>query len=519
MVHWRYVSIGFTFALLFISFALLSGGLLKFLPFPELDGDIAEARIILPPGSTLQQTEQVVDRIVSSAKQLSEQYSRSNAEPAPLVRDITVQYNFNADAGETGAHIATVRLDLLSAKIRNSLIDSFINDWRLTTGELAMPISLVFKQPAMGPAGRDIELRLQHSDLTMLKHASIDLQAYLSQFNGVNGIVDDMRPGKEEILIHLKPGAENHALNGQTIAMQLRSAYYGQTADEIQVGPENIAIHVRLNKEQAGDLQTLSNFPIMLADGSQIPLSSVAFIDFQRAFVRIQRVDSQRTITVMADIDNSKANGNEIVANMRNEFIPLLKQHYAGIIIDFEGAAKESDKTGSSLRKGFLIGLFGIFVILSFQFRSYSEPLVVMFAIPLALIGVLFGHYITGYSLSMPSIMGFISLAGIVVNDSILLVQYIRHHIELGDKVVDAVVLASRDRLRAVFLTSLTTAAGLLPLLLETSLQAQVVKPLVVSIVFGIFSSTLLVLFIIPCAYAVLDDFNLVHRHQKLTAK
>lgn len=513
-VKWRYATLGLTFGLLLVSVALVAGGAVKFLPFPKLDGDIAEARIILPPGSTLEQTQAVVAKIIASARLVGDQYTAINNEAMPLIRDITEQYNFNADAGEKGAHVATVRLDLLSAESRSSLIESFLNDWRIATGELAAPLALVFKQPAMGPAGRDIEVRLQHDNLTVLKKAAIELQHYLGQFSGVNGILDDMRPGKEEIVIKLKENAQNYGVDGQTVAAQLRGAYFGQTADEIQAGPESIEIQVRLNSAQAGDIQALSNFPIILAGGKQLPLSSIATLESQRAFVRIQRIEGQRTVTVMADIDSSKANGSEIVSKMRKEFMPVLVAQYPGLEIDYEGAAKESAKTGGSLLKGFLIGLFGLFAILSFQFRSYLEPVIVMLAIPLALIGVFWGHWITGHNLSMPSILGFISLAGIVVNDSILLVQYIRHHIDIGEDVFDAVVKASRDRFRAVFLTSLTTAAGLLPLLLETSLQAQVVKPIVISIVFGIFTSTLLVLFIIPSAYAVLADFGLIHKHQ-----
>ena len=516
VVKWRYASIGLTIGALFVSFALLAGGGLKFLPFPELDGDIAEARIILPPGSTLEQTERVANHIIESAKIVSKKLTDENQEPESLIRDITVQYNFNADAGESGPHVARIRLDILSAEIRSTLIDTMLEEWRTQTGDLADPISLVFKQPSMGPAGRDIEIRLKHEDLNMLKQASVELQTYFSQFQGVNGILDDMRPGKEEVIIKLKAGAENYGVDGQTIASQLRSAYFGDTADEIQVGPENIEIQVQLNKEQAGSLQSLANFPIILDQNTQIPLSSVATLSSARSFVRIKRIDAQRTVTVMADVDSHKANGTDIVNNMRNDFLPKLTEKFPGLRTDFEGAAKESAKTGSSLMTGFSIGLFGLFAILSFQFRSYLEPFVVMLAIPLALIGVLWGHWLTGHNLSMPSILGFVSLAGIVVNDSILLVQYIRHHIDDGDNVHESVIKASRDRFRAVFLTSLTTAAGLLPLLLETSLQAQVVQPIVISIVFGIFTSTLLVLFIIPSAYAVLADFNLVHKHKPL---
>jgi len=516
VVKWRYTSIGLTIGALFISFALVAGGGLKFLPFPELDGDIAEARIILPPGSTLQQTEQVAEHIIASAILVGDRLTTENEEESPLIRDITAHYNFNADAGEKGPHVATVRLDLLSAEIRNTLIDTLIDQWRAETGELSAPLSLVFKQPEMGPAGRDIEVRLQHEDLNILKQASVKLQTYLSQFNGVTSILDDMRPGKEEVIIKLKEGAENYGVDSETIATQLRAAYFGQTADEIQVGTENIEIKVQLNKQQAGDLQGLANFPIILDQDKQIPLSAVATLSSERSFVRIQRIDAQRTVTVMADVNSHIANGSEIIKQMRSDFIPQLIEQYPGLKTDFEGAAKESEKTGKSFLKGFMIGLFGLFAILSFQFRSYIEPFVVMLAIPLALIGVFWGHVLTGHNLSMPSILGFVSLAGIVVNDSILLVQYIRHHVDQGDNIYESVVKASRDRFRAVFLTSLTTAAGLLPLLLETSLQAQVVQPIVISIVFGIFSSTLLVLFIIPSAYAILADFNLVHKHKLL---
>lgn len=514
VVKWRYASLGLTLGVLLISVALLAGGIVKFVPFPELDGDIAEARIILPPGSTLQQTQQTVEHIISAAKSVGALYTQDKNEPSPLVRDITAQYNFNADAGEKGPHVATVRLDLLSAEIRHSLIEEFIEDWRLNSAELAAPISMVFKQPAMGPAGRDIEVRLQHDDLNTLKIAAVELQSYLHQFTGINGILDDMRPGKEEILIKLKDGAENYGVDGEIVAAQLRAAYFGQTADEIQAGPENIEIQVLLNKDQAADIQALGNFPIMLAGGKQVPLNAVATFDYQRSFVRIQRIDSQRTITVMADVDNSKANGSEIMDKVQSVFLPELLLKYPGLSVDLEGASKESAKTAKSFIKGFSIGLFGLFAILSFQFRSYLEPLVIMLAIPLALIGVFWGHWLTGHNLSMPSILGFVSLAGIVVNDSILLVQYIRHHVDIGENIYESVVKASRDRFRAVFLTSLTTAAGLLPLLLETSLQAQVVKPIVISIVFGILASTLLVLFIIPSAYAVLADFSLIHKHQ-----
>ncbi|MEH0688885.1 efflux RND transporter permease subunit [Vibrio cholerae] len=516
VVAYRYAFLGAVVAMLLISASTLVSGILKFQPFPELDGDIAEARVILPPGSSLRQTEQVVDQIVASARKLDKTWSQEFEQGRPLVEHITSQFNTNADANESGPHIATVRLDLLGAESRNTLIDDFIAAWRDDVGELADPISLVFKQPTMGPGGRAIEIRAKHDSLEELKAASIEIQQYLNEFDGVHGVLDDMRMGKEEVLVKLRPGAESYGVNGQLIASQLRAAFFGQTADEIQVGVENISIEVRLDKTQAGDLGQLANFPIILADGSQIPLASIATLDFQRNYVRIQRIDGLRTVSVFGDTDNTKANSTAIIRQFQQQEAPRLVAKYPGLRFDFEGEAKDAAETGASMGKGFLLGLFGVFAILSYQFRSYLEPFVVMLAIPLAFIGVVWGHVLLGHPLSMPSMMGFVSLAGIVVNDSILLVQYIRHHVDEGDSVHDSVVKASRERFRAVFLTSMTTAAGLLPLLTETSLQAQVIQPLVISIVFGIFASTLLVLFMIPAAYAILADFGLVHKHEEI---
>ncbi|CCN38032.1 putative Acriflavin resistance protein [Vibrio nigripulchritudo SO65] len=516
VVEWRYAFLGGVLATLLASIALIAGGVVKFVPFPDLDGDIAEARIILPPGASLSQTEAVVDNIVLAAEKLNEDWSERVEGGRTLVQHITSSYNMNADADESGPHLATVRLDLLGAETRNALIDDFVDAWRNEVGELAQPVSLVFKQPTVGPGGRAIEIRAKHDDLEALKAASVEIQNYLNEFDGVHGVLDDMRLGKEEVLVKLRPGAETFGINGQMIAGQLRAAFFGQTADEIQIGVENIKIEVQLDKKQAGDLQQLANFPIIKSDGSQIPLGAIATLSFQRNYVRIQRIDGLRTISVYGDVDNAKASSSEIINQFRADEAPLLMSKYPGLRFDFEGEAKDAAKTGSSIASGFLLGLFGVFVILSYQFRSYLEPFVVMIAIPLALIGVILGHFLLGHSLSMPSIMGFVSLAGIVVNDSILLVQYIRHHVDEGDSVHESVVKASRERFRAVFLTSMTTAAGLLPLLTETSLQAQVIQPLVISIVFGIFASTLLVLFMIPAAYAVLADFGLVHKHDEI---
>ena len=349
LVHWRYATIGATIGILLLAISMLAGGVLKFAPFPELDGDIAEARIILPPGTALSETEALVAKVVKEAHQLSKQLTQDNQEPEDLLKSVTTQFNVNVDAGEKGAHLATVRLDLLSAETRDTSIVTFLNQWRENVGEQAIPISLAFKQPSLGPAGRDIEVRLQHDDLGLLKIASTEVQHYFSRFNGVEGLLDDMRPGKQEVLISLGAGAEAYGVDGMTIASQLRSAYLGQKADEIQVGPENIEVEVRLNKKQAGDLSELMNFPIMMPGGHQIPLSAVATINYQRSFVRVQRIDGLRTITVIGDVDNNRGNSTEILNQFKQEKLPELQKKYPSLRINFEGATKETSKTGSSV--------------------------------------------------------------------------------------------------------------------------------------------------------------------------
>jgi len=512
-VHYRYAFMGALVALMLVSVSLISSSLLRFIPFPELDGDIAEARIILAPGATLKQTEKAMNTLVAAAKTVGANFSQEYENGTPLIQHITHQYGSNADANESGPHLATVRIDLLGAEERNSLIGEFISAWKNEVGTLSDPISLVFKEPTLGPGGRDVELRVKHPELASLKGASVSIQQYLNKFDGVSGVMDDMRMGKEEILVSVRPGAESYGINGQLIANQLRAAFFGQRADQIQVGVENINIEVRLNKKQAGDLSQLANFPIITADGSQIPLASLANFEFTRSYVRINRIDGMRSLSIYGDTQSSKISSFEIISDFKANLMPELLEKYPDLRFDFEGQAKDAAQTGKSMAQALFIGLFAVFVILSFQFKSYLEPVMVMLAIPLAFIGVIWGHFLLGHSLSMPSMMGFVSLVGIVVNDSILLVQYIRHHIDEGDEIHQAVVQASRERFRAVFITSLTTAAGLLPLLLETSLQAQIIQPLVISIVFGIFASTGLVLFMIPCAYVILSDFGLTRPH------
>lgn len=509
-VHWRYLFIGLVVAAFLGSVGFVAGGHVKFLAFPEIDGDVVEARILLPQGTPLWRTEAVVERVVGALGRVDAEFAPRQPGGQALVRNVNVRFRVNADAHEVGPHVATVSVDLLGAEIRDARVDAVLDAWRREVGDLPDILAINFKEPQIGPAGLAIDVRLGGPDLDELKAASLELQAWLRRYPGVLDLSDDLRPGKPEVRLRLRPGAYSLGLDAANIAGQLRAAFFGTTASEIQVGSEAYEVDVRLSDSDRDSLADLERYRLTAPDGSLVPLRAVATLERGRGFARIHRIDGQRTVTVQGDVDPHAANALEIIDDTRARLLPDLLARYPGIEIRFEGQAAEAGATGGSIRRGFLLGLIGIFILLSFQFRSYIQPLAVMVAIPLALIGVVWGHVLMGLDLSMPSIMGFVSLAGIVVNDSILLVTFLKLGVRDGLGVTEAAKRASRERFRAVLLTSLTTIAGLLPLLSEKSLQAQVLIPLITSIVFGLLVTTLLVLLVVPALFTILDDLGFV---------
>ena len=510
-VSQRYLVLGLTIMAFLISASMLAGGFLKFRAFPDTEGDTLQVHLLLPQGTPIGRTEAVADVITRS---LAEVVAGLPAQPqgAALVKSTTVQFATNAEAHETGAHVATITVDLLGAEDRSTSADELLGRWREAVGDLPDVLALKFGEPAGGPAGRAIDVRLQGEDLGRLKEASLEVQAFLRKYEGVNDLSDDLRPGKPELRLALREGATSIGLSAGAIAGQLRAALQGSKADTVQVGPESYEIDVRLAPEDRDSLGDIDGFHIALPDGRQVPLSVVAEVTRGRGYARVARVEGRRTVTIQGDVEAGVANTAELMGELKKTLVPSLAESYPDLSLVLEGEAKESQTTASSLQFAFLLGLIGVFVILSFQFKSYLEPVVVMAAIPLALIGVIAGHMLMGLELSMPSMVGFVSLAGVVVNDSILLLLFLRTSIAAGQSVPDAAKQASRDRFRAVLLTSITTVAGLTPLLTERSSQAQILIPLAASIVFGMAAATVLVLIVIPCLYTILDDFGFTRR-------
>jgi len=514
-IEFRYAVVGGTIALFLLAISMMASGVLKFVGLPEMDGDVVQARVLMNAGTPLSETQATVEHILEALQLADEEFSKREGQQ--VVKHVSVSFGENADAFETGPHLATISVDLVTAEQRELRLDDFLNYWRGHTQAQPNQISVLYKEPSFGPAGRPVHIRFFHDDLKTLSVVSQQLQSWMHGYNGVINIMDDLRPGRPELTLTLKPGATSLGLNSGVIASQLRSAFYGQKVAEVNTFYDNPEIFVELDAASQDSMGDFDLFPVIHpANGAIVPLSVVADIEQSRSYSRIERVDNQRVVNVYADIDNAHANSAQVIADLQKTILPELLEQYPHLRYSLEGEAANNAKTQGSMKSGFLLGLIGVFLLLSFQFRSYLEPIIVMIAIPLALIGVIFGHLVMGHSLAMPSMIGFISLAGIVVNNAILLVEFIKLREAEGMTVKQAAALACRDRMRAIVLTTSTTVAGMLPLLLETSLQAQVLIPLVISISFGLLTATVLLLFIVPCLYGIWDDFGLSNKlHQE----
>ncbi|MCK5349371.1 MAG: efflux RND transporter permease subunit, partial [Desulfobacula sp.] len=360
------------------SISMIAGGYLKIRAFPETEGEVLQARILFPQGTPLERTEDYVDKIVKAADKMNTALSPLQPGKANLVEHISVLYNTNADAGESGPHVATVSLDLLNAENRSGSMDDIINKWRSLAGDIPDAIAIAYKEPTMGPGGLPIEIRLKGKNLDDLKSASTKLINWLYTYEGVADLYDDLRPGKPEILVKLKRGATARGFDAGSVSKQLRAAFYGSTASEIIVRDESYEVNLRMAASDRRSIFDLENFYLMNGKGGRIPLNTVASITYSRGYTGIRRVDGQRTVTVTGDVDTRVANAADIITDIKVRFMPELKKQFSDISIGLEGQAKETKTSMGGMLKALGIGIFGVFCLLSFQFRSYQEPFVIM---------------------------------------------------------------------------------------------------------------------------------------------
>lgn len=507
-VEYRYLTLGTVILLMLLAIAMPASGKLKFVGFPAIEGDLLEARVLLPQGTPLSRTQAVVEQLTRALEETNTHFRPRQPEGEELIQHVTVIYNENPDAHESGPHVARVVADLLSGEVRDAPLDEFRQVWREKSGDLADVITLTFTEPTVGPGGRQLDIRLIGDNLNHLQSAALELKQWLAGYAGVTDLNDDLRPGKREYQFHLKESAGVLGLDAQGIANQIRAAFQGIQIDEFPLGSETYEVDLRLTANNRSGSGALDDLTIMGRNGALIPLEVVVDIEESRGWARINRVDGERAVTVQGDVQSEVANAQELLTLASTALFPQLEQKYPGLRIDIQGQSNESAKTGKSIVRNVLLGMVGIYILLALQFRGYLAPITVMALIPTSLIGVVFGHMAMGLNLTLPSMIGMASLFGVVVNDSILLVVFIRDARAQGVAVTDAAKQAGRARFRPILLTSITTVAGLIPLLTETSLQAQILIPLATSLAFGLTSATLIAIFLVPAIYCILDDFN-----------
>ena len=516
-IAYRYLTLGLALAMLVFSVGLIATGTVKFKAFPDLEGNTVDARVLLPQGTPLEETQAVVKHLLAALSKTNAELSEK--EPEPLVRNVQVAFGTHADVPENGAHLATITLDVLNTEIRNTPMAELTRRWRENSGDLPNVISVQFREPKVGPAGRAIHVRITGEDLEKLSRASWEIQNWLRGYDGVSNLLDDLRPGKPQFSVQLLPGALNAGLDARGISSQLRAAYQGLKITDVYSGREAYEVVAKLDRDQGRQLDDFESFFVFSGQGDAIPLSRVAQVVETRNFARIGHVNHQRAVNIFGDVDAELANTSEIIGGLQKNFLPQLQQRYPDIRVHLKGEVENGAETQLSILSGFGLGALGVFLLLSLQFRNYREPFIVLLNIPLALIGAIWGHLIMGLDFTLPSMIGFVSLAGVVVNDSILLVEFVKYRVREGMVFHDAARQAVRDRFRAIFLTSVTTVAGMTPLLFETSSQALILVPLVTSIVFGMLTSTLLIMLVLPASYSIMEDFGLVDRGEEAGAK
>jgi len=512
-MQFRYITVGVALAMLVLSVGLIATGMVKFKAFPNLEGNNFEARVLLPQGTPLAETERVIGVLLASLETTNQQLSEKETEA--LIKNIQLSYGKHGDVPENGSHLATLSIDLLNTEKRHSSINDIVAQWKQNTPVLPNIINIQYKEGRVGPAGRAIHIRLKGHDLSQLSSASWEVQNWLRGYAGVNNLLDDLRAGKPQYSIKLKAGALAAGVDSRSIASQLRSAYQDVKISEIYQGREAYEIIAKLDSQAHQELNDFDNFTVYSKTGKEIPLSSVAIITEERDFARIGHINHQRTVNIYGDVDAEVANTSEVIKGLDVNFLSHLQQRYPHITFALKGEVENGTETKTSILTGFGLGAFGVFLLLSMQFGNYREPLIVMINIPLALIGAIWGHFIMGIDFTLPSMIGFVSLAGVVVNDSILLVEFVKHHAAEGMSLHAAAQQAVHDRFRAIFLTSVTTVAGMTPLLFETSSQALILVPMVTSIVFGMLTSTLLIMLVLPSMYAIMEDIGFVSLTKK----
>jgi multidrug efflux pump subunit AcrB len=493
-LRWRYATLALAIALLTISYGIWHAGWVKFTYFPTVEGN-------------------------TMLEAVSEAEKKRPKDAVPLLEYSMVQVGMHTGRGATegtGGHLAQAWINLVDSEYRQISTAQLTRRWRRKVGSIPDAETITYRSE-IHSAGNPIEVHLSSDDHDQLLAAAAALKMELRSHPGVFDVGDSFLPGKKEMQLKLKPAARSLGLTLEDLARQVRHAFYGAEALRMQRGKDEVKVMIRYPASERRSLGYVENMRIRTPAGAEVPFNQVAQVDIQQGYATIERAQRYRVVKVTADVEEKVTNANEVRNLLTADFLPDLKARYPGLRYTIEGVGKQQQETWGDVFKGFGIALFGIYALLAIPFRSFSQPLVVMAAIPFGFVGALCGHLIMGFNLSILSIFGMVGLAGVVVNDSLVLVYAANNLRSAGDLAHDAVIKAGCMRFRAILLTSLTTFAGLSPMIFERSVQAQFLIPMAISLGFGVLFATFITLLLVPCGFIIRED--ILHLASALKAK
>ena len=515
-LRWRYLTAAAGVSMLVVTLGFVLGGWVTFHFFPSVEADAISVSVTMPQGTPVSVTSAAVRKAEVGAERLrsalfdetGRDYFRhvfASVGERPSGRGMF------GSGGGVSANLGGVTIELAPAQDRVFTSEQLGNRWRELTDPIPEAVELDFQVSATSP-GDDVDVMLVGPDIEQLRAAADEVKAQLGGYAGVHSITDSFRAGKAELKLDIKPAAEALGLTLRDLGSQVRQAFYGEEAQRIQRGRDDVRVMVRYPADQRRSVGDLENMRIRTPDGGEVPFRQVALVEPGRGFASIKRVDRNRAINVSAAVDEGVTSGASVIADIRARILPAVLAKYPRVSYVIEGVQAEQQDAIGGLRVGFAVALFAIFALLAIPLKSYIHPLIIMGAIPFGIVGAVWGHMLTGEDVTMISLFGLVALTGVVVNDSLLMVVFINRNRELHVDLATAVREAGVARFRPILLTSLTTFFGLVPLMLTQSFDAAFMVPMAISLAFGVLFATFITLVLVPTAYLILDDIQTVFR-------
>lgn len=498
-IEYRYATVALFVAMLILTVGLVGGGFVRFVFFPEFEEDYLRASVELNEGAPESLVVAVVEQMDRALREVNAEIKAETGSEQDVVEHMFA-YISNGTTGRFQVELAKENRGVTPKEIEQR--------WRNKVGEIAGTKALRFAGTRHMGGGPPIALKLQGRNYQRTEAAAAELIAYLKTIEGLYEVEMSANAGPEEINLRIKPEAEALGVTLVDLARQVREAFYGAEAQRIQRGTHEVRVMVRFPRSERRSVGNLESMWIRLPDGRELPFSSVAEFEMKPGFSMIRRLDGQRTITVTANADLAVVEPARLIGQLEAQYLPDLLSAYPGVTVKLDGSSREEMLGVQGFIYTSIAALFGIYALMAVPLRSYLQPLIIMSVIPFGVVGAIVGHMVLGIAVSALSLFGIIALAGVVVNDSLILVDYVNKRVDEGEDAATAAIEGGAARFRAILLTSLTTFFGLLPILAETSMQAQLVIPMAVSLAFGILFATVITLILVPCLYNILGDLG-----------